>query len=667
MAKTRRRSRKQKQKIKATSELSTADKLLLLRKAFYEAIAFDESMDLDDWSDKYRILPQETSSEHGAWITARFPFLRKIMKKLSPSSLARMIVVMKGAQLGFTESAINWILYNAHCRPGPLLYTQKTDDAARDFSNQKLKPSILVCEALAGILGDQRPKQYASSWDNKAYPGGFAVLGGANSTPFLRSKSIRDAIADEEDTFERSLGNEGSPIWLIIKRMVNFPDKKFYRLSTPLIKETSTIEPAYEAGSQEQYYVPCPHCNPNADEDGHMFVIKWENIKYSKELDNNTGNPKDVWCECPHCASRIDEALWKTWMLDNGDWYSVKGAEKRYKVGDVPNPSFQISSLYSPFGFFSWDEAVGEWFEYQRTKDVALLQVFINQTLAETFSLEGSEISHEYLYNRRESYSGNLGDFDVPMDALCLTAGVDIQDDRIEVETVGWGLLEENWSIDYTVLPGDTALKGDRYGMLKTGQPSVWRLLDDYLMRQWKHESGVHMPIEVTMIDAKYKTEEVHTFCRLRESRRIFPVTGKEGWGRGLFEAKRRRHARYGTMCYQANVDELKNKVYAQLQIDQPGPGFCHFPKNAKYTEKYFKGLTCEKRSVRMVNGSKVLFWECPEGARNEPIDLRDYAYTAFLAYPVNLPARARQGLVSLFGQVQKTRKRRRRRGHPGL
>ena len=661
------KSRKRKKRIKSTKELTLQDKIILLRKAFYEAIAFDESMDLDDWADKYRVLPQETSSEHGAWITARFPFLRRIMKCLSPSSIARMIVVMKGAQLGFTETAINWILYNAHCHPGPLLYTQKTDDATKDFSNQKLKPSILVCEALRGVLGDQRPKQYASSWDNKAYPGGFAVLGGANSTPFLRSKSLRDAIADEEDTFERSLGNEGSPIWLIIKRMVNFPDKKFFRLSTPLIAETSTIEPAYDSGSEEQYYVPCPHCNAAGDHDGNMFVIEWENIKYSEELDPTTGNPLDVWCECPHCAERIDETLWKTWMLDNGDWFSTKNSSTRYKVGDVKNPSFQISSLYSPFGFFSWEDAVGEWFEYQRTKDIALLQVFINQTLAQTFSLEGSDISYDYLYKRREDYTGNFGDFEVPLDALCLTAGVDIQDDRIEVETVGWGLLEENWYIDYSVLLGDTAQKGDRYGILRDGQPSVWRLLDDYLMRKWKHESGVEMPIEVTMIDASYKAEEVHTFCRLREHRRIFPVNGKNGWGHGLYTAKRKRHEKYGTMCYQANVDELKNKVYAQLQIDQPGPGFCHFPKKPAYAETYFKGLTCERRKVKMVAGHKVLYWECPEGARNEPIDIRDYAYVGFLAYPVNLRARAEQGLQRLFAPSNRSRKRKRRRGHPGI
>jgi len=645
-------------------ELVVDDKINTLRCAFCDAIAFDETLDLDEWADRFRSLPQETSSEHGQWVTQRFPFLRKIMKALSPSSIARLIVVMKGAQLGFTETAINWMLYNAERRPGPGMYVQKTDDAAKDFSNQKFKPSIAQCAAVDFTLGAFKPKSYANSWDNKAYPGGFWVLGGSNSSPFLRSKSIRDAILDEEDTYEANISQEGSPIRLIVKRMVNFPDRKLFRLSTPILEELSTIKPAFEAGSQEYYYVPCPHCNKAGLEIGNMFVIEWELIKWSKEVSTDTGYPLETWLECPHCGEQINEAKHKTWMLDNGDWFSIKNNPVRYKVGDVENPSFHLSSLYSPQGFFSWSDAVGEWFDYKRTNDINLLQVFVNQTLAETFTLAGHEISSLYLHKRREQYAA-----DVPLDALCLTAGVDIQADRIEVEVVGWGQLEENWSIDYAVLPGDTSLMGDRNGLLKDGQPSVWRMLDEYLIKRWKHESGAMLPIEITMIDAGFKTEEVNTFCRLREGRRIFPIRGKDGWGKGLWTVQKRRHERYRTISYQAHTDELKTKVYAMLQIDQPGPGFCHYPKKQCYSEKFFKGLTCESRRVKMVQGKKKLFWFTPSGARNEPLDIRNYAYVAFVAYPVNLEERIKNGLPYLFPDTEArfVPRRPRRRGSAGI
>jgi phage terminase large subunit GpA-like protein len=651
------------------------DKKAKIRKAFFEALAFSKRADLDDWADLHRRLPQEVAAEYGQWQTSRFPFLRRIMKCLSPSSKARSVVVMKGAQLGFTETAINWMLYTSVENPGPMLYAQKTDDAAKDFSVQKLKTSIEICEATRYTLGANKPRNYANSWSNKAYPGGFIVLGGANSTSFLRGTSARDVILDEEDSYDLNIGREGSPAALAGMRQINFPDRKMFRLSTPVLKEMSTIEPAYEAGSQEQRYVPCPHCNPKGLVSGFNFVLEWEQVHWSDKIDRRTGYPEKCWLTCPRCFGEIFEDKHKTWMLDRGDWYSTKGSDERYKVGDVENPSFQISSLYSPLGFFSWMDAVKMWFNYKRTNDVALLQVFINQVLGQTFSLEGSEISYGHLHARRETYADNNGEvFDVPMGGLVLTAGADIQDDRIEIEVVAWGEQDESWSVDYAVLVGNTALVGDARGILPDGQPSVWKLLDDYLLRRWHHESGVYLPVEIAMIDSGYKTTEVHTFCRLREGRRIFPIKGVAGWGKGFWAVARRRHDVYKTFLYKAHTDELKNKLYASLQIEEPGPGYCHHPTRPAYSPKFFKGLTCETREVKMIGGRKKLFWNTPQGARNEPIDCRNYAYVARLAYPVDLAQRTDGGIQALFasaaahaGQVARRRRGPRRRGSAGL
>jgi phage terminase large subunit GpA-like protein len=554
-----------------------------------------------------------------------------------------------------------------------MLYTQKTDDSAELFSNQKLKPSIEICEAVVNKIGSGKSKRYANSWSLKSYPGGFVAMGGANSDAFLRGQSIRDAAIDEEDSYELNIGQQGSPAALIKKRQVNFPDRKTARISTPVLEELSTIKPAFDAGSQERYYLPCPHCNPSGDHGGYMFVLTWENIRYSDEL-SETGYPRKVWAECPNCAGEIIESQHKTWMLDTGDWFSEKGQDPmmpvpRYKVGDVENPSFHISSFYSPVGFFSWNDAVAEWFDYVRTKDPALLQVFINQTCGDTFTLVGHDLSYASVQSRCENYAGNLGAFDVPNGALVLTAGADVQDDRIEVEVVGWGIMEENWSIDYVVIPGDTALMGDKYGMLPDGQPSVWRLLDDYLSRRWRHECGVEMIVEVTMIDCGHKTEEVHTFCRSREHRRIYPIKGVAGWGKGFYLNTKKRHERFGTHSYFAHTDELKTKVYAQLSLTDRGPGYCHFPKKPVYSEKYFKGLTCESRKVKTVGGRKKLYWDTPSGARNEPLDVRCYSYVGLLAYPIDLASRASMGLQRVFppdgtasGII-----RRKRKGSPGL
>ena len=638
-------------------ELTRAQKREIIRNAFLQAVQFREYQDLDEWADEHIFLPQETSSEFGRWNTQRFPFLRRPMKLLSPSYFCRSISFVKGAQLGLTTIGLVWLLYISKHVPAPSLYVQKTDDAAKDYSTQKLKPMIDACPAVYDTLGRGKSPGYANTVFNKGFPGGFIALGGVTSDVLIRSKSIKYSHIDEESSFEFSAGKSGSPLLNIFKRQVTFSDRKALRTSTPGFSETCTITQAYEAGSKERYYLPCPHCNPEADPAGFMFWIKWEMIKWSEEK-NAEGIPERVWLECPNCAGEIQETS-KTWMLDRGDWYALDDEGNRYQPGDVEFASFHISSLYSPDGFFSWRDAVIEWFNYRRSRDPNLLQVFVNQTLGEAFTLEGTDISYNWLMSRREVYPA-----EVPKGGLVLTCGVDVQKDRLELEVVAWGLYEESWSVDYVVLMGDTANFGDQNMRLSDGQPSVWLLLDQYLQKQFQHQSGCLMPIECTMIDAHYNSDQVQLFCRVNEYRRIFPINGVAGWGKGFYSRSKKRHDKFKTWTFTSYPDEVKTRLYSQFQITEPGPGFCHWPQREVYGDHYFKGLVCERRETKLVNGRNKLVWIAPPGARNEPIDVRNYAYVAFLAYPVNLEQRA-EAPTPL--NVVKPKMRTKRRGSKGL
>jgi len=650
-------------------EHTLAEKYAALEASFRDGALYNHRYSFPDWCDKFFKLPSETSAEYGDWKTSRLPPIRDIMDKLSVDSIAEMVTVMKGSQLFLTTMGMAWNFYCACCDPGPMGYIRKTDDSIKDYNNQKLKPTILANPCVVDILGKDKPNHYADSYDMKAFPGGFLALGPA-TTEFLSSSSLGRATADEEDRFPMSAGKEGSPIGLLIKRMTNFPGSTLFRISTPVLKELSTIEPGFLEGTQERCYLPCPYCNPKADIDDFTFYLQWDHFRWSDELDPITKNPLRTWVSCPRCAGQIDESMHKTWMLKNYIWMSEKSGNLE-AVKPQKHHSYHFPSFYSPVGFFSWADAVADWFEYQRTKDLNKLQVIINTTFAETYSLQGADIDYNYLASKREVYSGKQNPFDVPLAALCLTCGVDIQEDRIEAETVAWGFSDESWSIDYVVLPGDTALVGDRRGFLPNKQPSVWRMLDEYLYKRWKHESGAMMPVEATMIDANFLAEIVHMFCLPREARRIYPVRGVYGWGKGMWKRHTRRHEKYKTIPYDAYVDELKQRVYAYLKLREHGPGFCHFPHKPVYDENYFKGLTCESKKIEYKNGRKKIGWVKPAGMRNEMIDCRNYAMVARLGYPVDLMARYKNGLLKYFPSAgtAKTivRKPRQRIVHPGL
>ena len=98
-----------------------------------------------------------------------------------------------------------------------------------------------------------------------------------------------------------------------------------------------------------------------------------------------------------------------------------------------------------------------------------------------------------------------------------LTAGVDIGGDRLELELVGWGRGEESWSVEYRVLPGDPA------------GAQVWRDLDEYLMRTWRHPKAGPMPVHACCVDSGFSMDRVLNFTRERFGRHLFAVKGKEG------------------------------------------------------------------------------------------------------------------------------------------
>lgn len=605
-----------------------------LRDEFADELLPPERLTLSEWSDRYREIPAEGAAEPGRWRTSRFPFLKRIMDLLSPSDSTQRITVIKGSQLGFTECAINFILYTIDHSPAPMLYVQPTLDTVKRFGKQRLEPSIRLCDQANSKLAPVKSRDSSNTASIKSFPAGVLIMGGANSAAGLRSMPIQNLLIDERDSYPEDLEGEGDPAELAIRRTSNFPRRKIFDFSTPKIRETSRIEPAFEAGSMERYHVPCPECK-------HKQVLYWPSFEWDGD-DHNS-----IRYICVKCKARIYEHS-KTWMLEHGKWIA--------EDPDNEHKSLQISGLYSPLGFFSWAEAAEMFIRWSRTFDKTILKVFVNTVLGETWRETGRSIESAWVRKRKEPYAS-----EVPSGALMLTAGADIQEDRIEVEVVGWGAFEESWSIDYAVFMGDTEVS------------QVWGDLDAYLKRTWRHASGADVPIVCSAIDSGHRAKVVYKFCRPREFRRIYPVKGFDGFGKGHIRKPKHRNDD-GVWLFNVFVDEVKSKIYSQLQIGDPGPGYCHFPlyeepkernpmrdgpRFAKYDEDYFRGLVSETLESRRRNGRKVLRWMLPKGRRNEPLDCRAYAYAAFCIANVDINRIAEAGLPI----VPKPRRMVRRRG----
>lgn len=562
---------------------------------------------ISEWADQYRILPSETSAEPGQWDTSRAPYQREIMDAILDPKYED-IVIMSSAQVGKSEILLNTIGYFIDMEPYPIMMVQPSELFAKSFSKERLAPMFRICPTLKNKVSSPKTRDGENTILYKNFPGGFIALVGANSPSGLASRAIRILLADEIDRFPASAGSEGDPLDLAEKRTTTFYNRKKVKVSTPTIKGISRIEKEFEMSTKERYHLPCPSC-------GHEQPLSWEQIHF-----------ESVTHACCECGAMHNQYEWKN---QEGRWIA--------EVPDAPKRGFHLNELLSPWR--KWEEIIAAFREAKKKGNEAL-KVFVNTSLGETWEEEGQEIDEIALYERREEY-----DAEVPDGVKILTAAVDVQDDRFEVEVVGWGTGKESWGIEYQIIRGD----------LK--QKQVWNDLDEYLSRTWKKADGRAFGIACTFIDSGgHFTQEVYRFTKTRESRRIYAIKGaseKKGEYTPLICGYSRPKP-VKALLIRLGVNEGKAKVMSSLQVEEFGPNYCHYPNNrGGYTINYFKSLTAEKLETRFEKGTSYQVW-IKKRARNEAFDLRVYNTAALELLNPNLEKE-----YTMTAKPKKKRKRR--------
>jgi len=211
---------------------------------------------------------------------------------------------------------------------------------------------------------------------------------------------------------------------------------------------------------------------------------------------------------------------------------------------------------------------------------------------------------------------------------VLLTAGVDVQDDRLEVEVVGWGAGEESWQIEYHVLYGDPS------------SPRLWAQLDEIILATYEHPIGEPMLIRATCVDSGgHHTRAVYNYAKTRAGHRVFAIKGVGGEGKPIVGRPSKNNVGKVPL-YAIGVDTAKELHYARLRIDEVGPGYCHF--QAKRDDEYFRQLTAEKQVIKYHKGYPTRTW-VKTRTRNEALDVRVYAIAAFHILNVNMDSIARR------------------------
>lgn len=522
--------------------------------------------------------------------------------------------IQKAAQIGWTEILNNVIGYHVHQDPAPMLLVQPTLEMAESWSKDRFAPMVRDTPALTERIADPKSRDSGNTLLHKKFTGGHLTVAGANSPSGLASRPIRIVLFDEVDRYPASAGTEGDPISLGRKRTATFWSRKVLAGSTPTIKGSSRIEAGFESGDQRFYFVPCPHCQE-------FQRLVWSQVKWPD------GQPELAEYVCVACGAVLGDAD-KAEMLRAGEWRSTKPF--------AGIASFHISELYSPWS--TWSEMAVAFLQAKRFPET--LQTWINTALGETYEERGEQVEAVGLAGRRENYTAQS----IPQQTLLLTAGVDVQDDRLEITVVGYGRDEEMWVVEHGVLRGDP------------GSDSLWNDLDGYLSRKRETEDGRNLLIEATAIDSGgHFTQQVYAYCAKRKSRRIWAIKGAGGFGRLIWPKSAGRAGRTSAQVFIVGVDTAKDVLYGRLKrIHQPGAGYIHFPVSVD--EVYFDQLTAETLIYRMVQGRRVRSYKPrSSGSRTEALDCLVYAYAAFIGRngPMVLPNRKVETVEKQEVQIQ--------------
>ncbi len=575
------------------------------RKILYEVLSSalrpDPETSVSEWAAAKRMMTSATTQSVGLWENERNSLLTDIMDALSPSSPVKRVTLMGPSQFGKTEVGLNWLGHCIDLAPAPFLIVRPDLGLAKRFSRQRVDTMIEACDSVRSKVSRRKARDRSNTTFIKEFEGGLIILAGAKSAASLRDMPASKLWMDELDAYVEDLDKEGDPASLAVNRTLSFGQRaKVLETSTPKTKGTSRIEAAFNLGDRSLRHLPCPLC-------GHYQPLKWGQVKWTRD-ENLTVT--DVHYECASCKGAIGEEE-KADMLSKGRWIS-ECPEK-----SDSHRSFQWNALYHPPGAVRWIDLAQMWvnFHHPRLK-VTALKDFVMTKLAEPFEEKGEAPEWERLYRLKEDYQQGT----IPKGGLILTAGVDVQGNRIQGSVYAWGRELERWLVDRFTIPGDTA----------TDDP--WKALEKLrTQRIYLHEGGQHLDIRCMAIDTGYRFHVVLNWAR-RKQPGVIAVKGGNPNLPYIISSPKQVDVNYkgrkiprGAQLWTVGTGRLKEELYTFLNLDPPTTadtpfprGYCHYPGDLD--DEFFRQLTAEDYR----KGKWVTIHE-----RNEALDEACYARAA--------------------------------------
>lgn len=574
-----------------------------------------EQLTISQWAERYRRVT-EIDAKPGRWRNEMVPHTVPIMDSIGQPWVRQVWICLpeRGAKTQILLNTVCWGI-DQGSQSGNIFWLMPTEHDARKAMGERVIPVFRAKDdhgrpgRIARYLSE---KQDDTSRGTIRFNHGVRLFPAwANSPGSMAAYFGRINIADECDKFPARTSEGTDPITLFLKRARDDRHRsKYVFASTPAGRFIH--RGTWACRQVRTWDMHCPDCGeyvqPGED---HIVIPEGTTPENAVHV--------DVQLACPSCGALWDENA-RASAYRSGRERIIQGADnsRPESIGwwapawvfpTVPMTEIAAAKLRAESGDFSDKSA---WANGYLVADYA-------EEVTSKPELAG-------LMDRVENYAPV-----VPMEAGVLTAGVDVQADRLEIEVVAWGVSGESWGMEYRQLWGDTSL------------PEVWDQLDTYLMQRWRHECGEELGLDRVFVDSGFRSHMVYRFCAPRLSRGVFAIKGaKDHLAPEIGGPIRQKLGGVRVLQYSLGTQRIKTVMFGYFGLNTPGPGYCHIPES--YPPAWFAMLDTEQQVTRKVGMKEIRIWELVKsGLRNEAIDLRVYALAAMLSLRIDIKERIRR------------------------
>jgi len=623
-----------------------------------------------EWAETFRFMTSDVSSMEGMYSFQNSPYVKEIVDTLSPTHPARIIVIMKGAQLGlstgFIENGIGWIISQ---QPGNILFLVGHDDLVEKAMAKvdNMIDSTGIRRLIHSNANRAKNNKSGDKDRSKEFTGGHLTLGPTNHKT-LRQVSYRYGFIDDFEAMKSESKESGSTVPLIMQRYSTYAKTmKLAFISTPEVKATSNIEPEYLKGDQRKYFIPCPCCGEyitiewetdSEAVEGKKAGISWELTEESELIADSVGYV------CQKCDGFFTDQN-KSELLIAGEWRATANAK------DPEYTSYHISSLYGPTYMFGWFKYVKQYLEANppgQPRNEKLHQTFVNLVLGETYEAQGESIDATQIQRNIRPYNvGIVPEKQSIADGngriVLLTLGSDLNgtafdekkkledDARFDYEIIAWSESGASYSVTHgsigTFQPAGirnlaTHNHPDRVKWsYKFGSKNcVWDELDKILAKRYQLDTGKTLPIFAASIDYGHLSVYVKPYVENSQFN-VYAVKGDKLQDSGIYidqDYKPFQLSRDDAKLWILNVNRYKDLLATHIGLNwnphitlkQPAD-FMNFPtpSNGLYElHNFFSHFEAEEK--RVDEKTRRFVWQKKTGnAQNHLFDCRIYGMAA--------------------------------------